>query len=471
MTDVDPQWYFDTAAAMRKLGKDIAAELTALQGKLSTVANSAGNHTSAGHTWATAYDQAASDVFEAASLTAIAADNLGEMTHKAGAERVRVQNENSPGRPAATAPALPAGSGLSIALHPTMRSTGGLNDTPDDWSIIEGRIEKKWADCDVAKIAAAGTAWRTSASNLDKLIDAVPPMNQTPDPPAEVPKIDKAVNRVTRTLEEVKLWGECIASSCDHTQSKSDIERQQIKAILLNARIIIAVLENLPGGPAASAAADFAVEKFKDQAANDVTTLLNELDGFVAQAADNLTLITNKGNVTSLVQLNLAPLLGRYARPDKPVSGNGGNRRRGAEGERRAGIPPGVKKERIYPQNPLGRGGYRVPDFLDEQNKQLTEVKNVNAISRRDDRQITDEANWAQENGYTMTLITDHRTELSPDVEKLRSEGKITVLRMELDENLGGQEPQPFVPDPTWVPPPSDPMAPKDSIRTGVPTP
>ncbi|CAM3842311.1 putative toxin [Tsukamurella strandjordii] len=470
MTDVDPQWYFDTAAAMRKLGKDIATELTSLQGKLSGISNSAGNHTSAGHTWATAYDQAASDVFEAASLTAIAADNLGEMVHKAGTERLRVQNENSPGRQAVSAPALPAGSGLTISMHPTVRSTGGLHDLPEDWDIIEGRIEKKWADCDVGKIKSAGEAWTSSVGNLNTAIEAVPPMNTTPDPPPEVPKIDKAVNRVTKTLDEVRLWGQCIASSCDHTQSKSDLERKQIKAILLNARIIIAVLENLPGGPAAGAAADYAVEKFKDQAAKDVTTLLTELDGFVAQAADNLKLITNKGNVTSLIQFKLAPLLGRYARPDKPVAGNGNNRQRGADGERRAGIPPGYKKRRVYPSAPLGKGGYRYPDHINDDTRQITEVKNTND-TRDSDNQIIDEANWAAENGYTMTLITDHRTTLSPEVEKLQSEGKITVLRMELDENLGGQKPTPFIPTDTWVPPPSDPTKPKDSIRTGVPTP
>ncbi|MGX9296015.1 putative toxin [Tsukamurella paurometabola] len=166
----------------------------------------------------------------------------------------------------------------------------------------------------------------------------------------------------------------------------------------------------------------------------------------------------------------MSPLLGRYARPDKPVAGNGNNWARGREGERRAGIPPGKKKTRIYPPNPLGRGGYRVPDIRDDVTRQVTEVKNTNDTGPSDS-QIIDIANWTQANGYTMTLITDHRTTLSPEVEKLQDEGRITVLRMELDENLGGQKPAPFLPPVNWKPPPTDPSRPHDSNRVGVPVP
>ncbi|MBT0567098.1 putative toxin [Williamsia sp. CHRR-6] len=453
---------------MRTLSVGLSELVSKLRRDLRDVPNSAGHHMSAGHSWATAYDQAASDVFEAISLTAVAADNLGTLVHSAGSERMRVQNLNTPGRPDAAAPALAQGSGITTAIHPEFRSTGGRNDPPDTWHLIEDRVTKKWADCDVDKIRTAGEAWTAGAAGVSRLVQAVPGPNGAPDPPPEVPKIDAAVDRVCRVLDEVVVWGNAIATACAETQSKSDLERRQITAVLQAANIVIAVLDSLPGGPLPQFVSMFAVDRYKEQAARDVATLLTELDGFVGTAVSSLEGITGAGNVTNLIQLNLSPMLGRYARPDKPISGNTNFARRGAEGERRAGIPPGYKKTRVYPKNPRRKGGYRYPDFIDRDQGQVTEVKNVNDTRASDD-QIADEAQWAEEQGYTMTLIVDHRTVLSPDVVRLESEGDITVVRMELDDNLAGQAPTPFVPRKDWTPPVS--TDPANTTQTGVPAP
>lgn len=71
--------------------------------------------------------------------------------------------------------------------------------------------------------------------------------------------------------------------------------------------------------------------------------------------------------------------------------------------------------------------------------------------------------------GRLVTVITDHRTVLSPEVQKLEADGDITVVRMELDDNLSGQTPTPSVPGTGWTPPVTrDPNA---TVQVGVPSP
>jgi len=101
-------------------------------------------------------------------------------------------------------------------------------------------------------------------------------------------------------------------------------------------------------------------------------------------------------------------------------------------------------------------------------NRQVTEVKNVNNAGQWE-QQITDETDWAEKNGYTMTLIVDNRTQLSPGEQQLANQGKITVIREELDDNIPKvQKPAPFIPAQNWSPPTSnkDPRG-----ATGIPTP
>lgn len=478
MTDVDPQWYFDAATAVRAVSVNLANGLTDLQNKLN-VANSAGNHMSAGHTWATKYDQAASDVFEAISLTSMAADNLGAMIHAAGAERVRVQNTNSPGKPDVDVPALPPGGGLEMSIHPPFRSTGGLNDPPENWDLIEGIVSKKWADCDVDKIRIAGESWMASYRGIqDAQLSLSWTPNDTPDAPAEVAKINTAVANIVTMLEKATQWSIAIGHACNSVQAKSDSTRQSITGFLSTMKFMLATLNTGSSGPAGQMNETIAKERAKLDTAEWVDVKLEELDKAVQSTTDEKFTMINTApssmttpteNVTTAVGKYLTPLLGREARPQVPVQGNQRNRARGNEGERRAGIDPATGKQRIYPQNPVGKPKYRIPDGRNAITKQITEVKNVNEIRGKDSQQITDEANWAADNGYTMTLVTDHRTILSQDVQKLVSEGKITVVQMELDENLVAGPVQPTLPDPSPMNP--APVRSPDGIGPmGVPT-
>ncbi|GAA1084935.1 putative toxin [Tsukamurella strandjordii] len=454
VTDVDPQWYFDAAISVRAVSTKLVQGLTDLQNNLN-VDNSAGNHTSAGHTWATKYDQAASDVFEAISLTAMAADNLGELIHAAGAERVHVQNTNSPGRSDVEVPALPEGGGLTMSMHPRLRSTGGLDDPPENWDIVEKNITKKWADCDITKIKAAGESWMSSYRGIqDAQLSLSWTPNDSPDAPAEVAKINASVARIVAMLEKSTQWSIAIGHACNSVQATSDSTRQAITNFLAGMKIMIASLGTGGGGPAGQANEAIAKSRAKLDAAEWVRVELEKLDASVdstVQAKFTFSSTqpsTGAETVTSAVGKYLTPLLGRNARSAVPVQG-GNSRERGREGEIRAGENPDERAPAIFPNCPVGKPKFRIPDGRNDDTKQITEVKNVNKLSSRDRKQVIDEANWASENGYTMTLITDHRTVLSQDVNKLVSEGKITVLRMELDENLVCGPTNPTLPDPS----------------------
>ncbi|WP_433191448.1 hypothetical protein [Actinoallomurus sp. CA-150999] len=67
---------------------------------------------------------------------------------------------------------------------------------------------------------------------------------------------------------------------------------------------------------------------------------------------------------------------------------------------------------------------------------------------------MEDETDWPEQNDYTMTLIVDNRTQLSPDVQQLADQGKTTVIREGLDDNLSTEtKAQPFIPARVWSPP------------------
>ncbi|MGN2638129.1 hypothetical protein ACTD5D_18410 [Nocardia takedensis] len=50
-------------------------------------------------------------------------------------------------------------------------------------------------------------------------------------------------------------------------------------------------------------------------------------------------------------------------------------------------------------------------------------------------RQLLIQEQWARDNGYTYTLIVDHRTQINdPDIAGMIETGQIQLIRMELDD-------------------------------------
>ncbi len=55
----------------------------------------------------------------------------------------------------------------------------------------------------------------------------------------------------------------------------------------------------------------------------------------------------------------------------------------------------------------------------------------------------------------TTVLIVDHRTQIVPAIQDLADQGKRTIVREELFDNVpfGDPQPEPFTPSPGWTPP------------------
>lgn len=109
------------------------------------------------------------------------------------------------------------------------------------------------------------------------------------------------------------------------------------------------------------------------------------------------------------------------------------NRKAGEQGEERAGIPPHEKRSVQVTYD--GAEMRIVPDYIDDVNDNVVEVKNTNEI-RPYTTQILAEAQYAREQGYTMTLVVDHRTVINdPAIQQAIDSGQIQLIRKELDDN------------------------------------
>src|SRR5690606_19974883 len=121
MTQITPEDYYAVAAKLCELSKTLETALKDLDNKLD-VSQSAGTYDSGGPVWATSFDQSASDVFEMASTTSMAARELGYLVHQAGLNHADVENESSGGPGTQPTPPHPQGSSLATNLHPTQHA-------------------------------------------------------------------------------------------------------------------------------------------------------------------------------------------------------------------------------------------------------------------------------------------------------------------------------------------------------------
>ncbi|MEV0033432.1 putative toxin [Nocardia sp. NPDC050793] len=199
-----------------------------------------------------------------------------------------------------------------------------------------------------------------------------------------------------------------------------------------------ALPEFLPGGARLRRNLDRAIEMNKRAYAAVIDARLGNIETKVAEAVSSNTGIYGMATEGTKV---LSSILDRTPRNTDPVKfrDEHQNKAAGDEGERRAGIDPYGPKRKVFVDVTLPDGTIQtqgiIPDRIDDDTQQVTEVKNTNEINP-DKQQILAETQWAKENGYTMTLIVDHRTQInSPEIQALIDSGQIQLIRKELDDN------------------------------------
>ncbi|MFV8268016.1 putative toxin [Mycolicibacterium peregrinum] len=443
MTKVTPEDYYAVAAKLCELSKTLETALKDLDNKLD-VSQSAGTYDSGGPVWAISFDQSASDVFEMASTTSIAARELGYLVHQSGLNHADVENGSSGGTGVQPTPPHPQGSSLATNLHPAKHAVGGTHEKPAHWDLIEKYVTKQWADCDESRIGTAGTHFTTygnttKATAATLRSDVLGVFTQAAqDQSPEVDGMVDEVANVYRDLSDAGDMGIALGAACQEVHRVADIDKrtgrqslQILNAIVFSYEVdkigarriragwLVRLLDNL-------------IEKNKRDYARAMDALIDGINGAVNTAAES-----NKGiytTATTSTQL-LSSILDRTPRQTNPVRNRSDeeNRKAGEQGEERAGIPPHEKRRVPITYN--GVPSLIEPDYIDDENQNVVEVKNTNEI-RPYKTQILKELQFAQEEGYTMTLVVDHRTQINdPDIQKAIDSGQIQLIRKELDDN------------------------------------
>jgi hypothetical protein len=444
MTKITPENFYDVAAKLCRTSTSIEADLRGLDGKLD-VGASAGTYTTGGPRWATSFDQSASDVFELGSTTAIAARELGYQVHLAGLNHAHAENESTGGAGAQPTPAQPQGTSLSTNLHPTEHAVGGTHEKPDHWDLIAKYVTKQWADCDEGRIDAAGKNFTDFAKNKGSAADTLwsdvtavftaDAQHQSP----EVNGIVDEVAHVCRALADIGVAASALGTACSEVHRVADQDKDTGRTSLTILNVIIKSYEfdklatyRSPFGEGLREALDWLIEYNKKQYAEAMDQLIDGISGTVDTAAKS-----NEGvyaTATGSTRL-LSSILNRTPRQTDPIRNRDedANKQAGDQGEERAGIPPHHKQAVTVTVN--GRPVTVIPDYIDEANRNVTEVKNANDIAKSRD-QILAEAQYARDRGFTMTLVVDHRTLINdPQVQALIDSGQIQVVRKELDDN------------------------------------
>ncbi|WP_433201641.1 putative toxin [Nocardia sp. CA-107356] len=443
MTTVDTDTYYRVGEALTKVSTVLEGHLRALDKGLD-VSRSAGLYPYGGPSWGRSFDQSAADLFEAGSTAAMACNALGIQIHTAGQNLARGENASHPGTPDPV-PETPKGTTLTMNLHPTQLSVGGTEGNPDYWGLVESQVTRKWADCDDTRIGATGTllSWygtRTSefATQLYLSVKALFPEDAQREDPilTEYVQDTAAVSRAIQAHSDAASY---LGIACTQVAATAKSAKDDCRTSLGLLAVIIAsyeadklAAERLPASDGAQAAIDALITSNKTEYAKAISDRLGDIETKVADAVRSNTGIYSMATTETA---DLKAILGRTPRSTKYI-GNRDIRQNdaaGEEGERRAGIDPTVKKRQITIIDRDGNEHTSFPDRIDDENRQVTEVKNTNEIAGAK-QQILIQEQWARDNGYTMTLIVDHRTQINdPDIQGMIDTGQIELIRMELD--------------------------------------
>lgn len=444
MPKVTPEQYYQVAQKLCDASKRVESTLRGLDDSLD-VGQSAGTYSTGGPTWAASFDQSASDVFEVGSTTAIAARELGYQVHQAGLNWAHAENESQGGADQ-PAPAAPQGASLGTNLHPKSHAVGGTHEKPDHWELIAEYVTKEWADCQEGKISTAGTTFANFG--IDRKADAQTLWTDitgvfTRDAQDQSPEVSGIVTEVGNVCQALNDTGDAagaLGTSCAEVHRVADIDKStgRTSLTILNAILISYEVDKvgtyaLPYGKLLRDQIDRMIEANKIAYARGMDALMNGINGTVETAAKSNTGIY--ALATASTQL-LSSILNRTPRQTNPVRNRDEtqNRRAGDEGERRAGIPEGAPKQEVT-VTVDGRSVTVVPDQIDRINENVVEVKNTNEIRPYTD-QIRAEAQYAKDQGYTMTLVVDHRTQINdPQIQRMIDSGQIELVRKELDDN------------------------------------
>ncbi len=344
---------------------------------LSGYGSVAGSDTTA-ESFAKDFDPAAKSCVQAYADVIKALGNLGNLCHASGANHKAANLNSIVGEPVpidATTP-MPWGRAVQVTATTPPSVLGGDGAGPDWWHWIADHVGGYlWPDADTDKMRALGTLWDDEADRIDRLtgsVDVAIGMLRRQKSP-EIASAVKTCKDVKQSLTDLATAFRSMGEASTGYGNDVDEHRKQI-------------LDELKS---------FIAWTIAIQAASHglaiITVGLSELIGQSAQlakiAAAGLKVRNILAALAIAARLRLAPVakvatstarISIYSTKLSAVATKMAKvRALGAVGEKTAKI---VKNTKRIP-SATAKGGYRIPDELDDVARVLGEVKNVKSIS------------------------------------------------------------------------------------------
>lgn len=446
--DVDPQWYYDVAAKLFSAGNTALDDIGSLHGSLD-VSESAGTYKTGGPRWATFYDQAATDTYELASLSQMAATELGFLIKQAGDNHAKAEEASNSGGPTGGASGATGVTPiiLSQPFQPELCVGATEATTPDRWELIKEYVTEEWANCSEGRIATAGRHFAQFGAQqpakamllwVQVLAIFTPERQKFGEIKAFMAEVEQVRNGIGKSGAPLAVT---LGAACGAFGAVAAVSKTSSKALLLLLEAELEIISKaktlakvLPNSKEIINKLNDREKEIKKATAEAIDKLMKLIDTAADKAAEQGRGIYNTSSDTAGA---LRDILGFIPRQIDPIRGTDveENNARGADGERRAGIDKNTKPYTVTINTGSGPSTVTViPDSIDDENRQVIEVKNTNEV-RKSREQILGELEVAKQKGYSMVLIVDHRTVINdPIIQAKITSGEIHLVRKMLDE-------------------------------------
>ncbi|MGW0252663.1 putative toxin [Nocardia goodfellowii] len=429
---IDPNAYYTVGnfcfGAAQAMSAALDANLNTLAGCMKIAGSDEG-----GEAWGNGYNTAANDLIAAVGDAVLALENYGRIVYAMGRQWAETEWKTAGEKGAApTYPPDPAPT--QSQPRPTLDAKGGNGRGIEGLVELADAINIPIPNGDRDKLHDATEAWkRINTAIFDgsavTLAAAVEYLDSGDSKSPDIDYVFDDLEELQTIVEDISTQSLDLAISCaEHNlyllEVRQEINKQALEMLedLIVDAAIGAIAARLSLGASRAVTSARAAELIKKCG--------DTLRGMIAARKTARVAAVGKAakDVGIVARMRLA--LRRFIDMVKDAGKSTGakNQRKGKRGEERAGIDSSA------PKTPISiNGRTRIPDKLDPIAGTLTEVKNVNSLSKT--KQIQDFLDYAnsQTPPLKMELIVDTRTKLTGPLQDLVNSGQITLKRMALN--------------------------------------
>jgi uncharacterized protein YukE len=436
VTDVDPELFYDAAAAYKENSDHTAAALNKLTGV--DAASAAGTH-GVGPQWATAYDTAADEVGQVAYRLVNVFHNLGSLLRQDGVNHDETEAASTLNqRDAYGAPITPPGESAGTYIDAAVKVSsvaGGGDPEPPHWDLVRGQITDGWPDGHPDHALSASTAWETFGHDLVHIDDQPGPEEQRLIVDVEAAEIAFVIDR----LNEARGVSTDIAGACgDMSRAAKDYGnklksvKDDMASVVHYLDMVLSVLDAYP--PVLHPLTELIKETYIATAVTQINGLNAALRVTATASIKDLGVAATAMGTALPAVKSLLTHVPRSVTPT-PTQRVNENRRKGRRAEELAGIDQSKKVPIRVTDPKTGARRIRIPDELDPENHVMREVKNVQKLETT--QQIRDMAQWARDNGYKLVIVVDKgRTDAGTVEQRLKDDYPGLNVTIDASQNL-----------------------------------